>query len=149
MRRWLLALLLLGTVLVQGGEFELCLNDQEKYAISEIVITMGEKNIARLLLDSVRLNRLGNSIEHVPPLQFLGFILTKPYLRECLKKISKSVFKWTPFLDGFGTNMDKEYEEGRLFQDLPGFAQLVGGSLGELEEYSYARAWDEFIKCLL
>ena len=144
---WMLMITVIGAL--QGKEFELSLNDAERYAISEIIGTMGEKNLAQLLWDSSRLTALGDSIQHVPPLQLLGLVLTSPYLKVCLKKVSKSIFKWSAFIDGFGTNMDKELAEGRLFQDLPGFAKLVGGSLEQLEGYAYQHAWDEFVKCLL
>lgn len=110
---------------------------------------MGEKNIARLLLDSSRLTGLGYSIENVPPLQFLGFILTNAYLKDCLRIISQSYFKWPPFIDGFGNNMEKEIAEGRLFEDLPGFAKLVGGRYRQLEMYSQLRDWNQFVRSLL
>lgn len=147
MKKLLIIILLLRGV--QAGEFVLSLNESERYAISEIVSVMGEKNIVRLLLDSSRLTNLGNGIQQVPPLQFLGFIVTNPYLKECLKKISKSTFKWSPFVDGFSANMEKEFSEGRLLEELPEFAKFVGGPLNQMEGYVYQHAWDEFIKCLL
>lgn len=153
MIKWILGVVLGSSLLfgssLQADEFVLSLNSNEQYAISEIITAMGEKNVAKLLLDSFRLRRLGDSIQHVPPLQFLGFVLTNSYLRECLKKFSKSSFKWSPFIDGFGGNMEKEFSQGKLLPQLQGFSILVGGSIDQLEEYVYRQEWDEFVKCLL
>jgi hypothetical protein len=135
--------------LVRGDEFNLSLNMNDQYAISEIITAMGEKNIAGLLFDAFRLRRLGDSIQHVPPLQFLGFVLSNPHLKDCLKKISKSSFKWTPFIEGFSQNMEKELIQGKLLIQLHGFSELTKGSLDQLEGYAYQQEWDKFVKCLL
>ncbi len=140
--------LLFTNLFVFADEFVLSLNVNEQYAISEIITAMGEKNVAKLLLDSFRLKRLGDSIRHVPPLQFLGFVLTNSKLKDCLKKISKSTFKWSSFIDGFGENMEKEFFQGRLLSQLQGFSKLVGGSKEQLEAYVYQQDWEEFVKCL-
>ena len=148
-RMWFFGVFLLCSLVVQADEFTLSLNNDEQYAISEIITAMGEKNIAGLLLDSFRLRRLGDSIQDVPPLQFLGFVLTNGNLKECLKKISKSSFKWTPFIDGFGGNMEKELFQERLLPQLQSFSLLVGGSIDQLEGYVYQQEWEKFVKCLL
>lgn len=135
-----------------GEQFVISLTSSERYAITEIISSMGEKNFGQLLLDNSRLTGLGNSIAHVPPLQFLGFILGNSHLKNCLTKIANSYInyiKWFYFLDGFGNNMDKEYSEGRLFKDLPGFAKLVRGNLRQLEIYSHQRDWNQFVRSLL
>ncbi len=149
MRKWLLTMLVISSSLLSGEEFVLSLNSSEQYAITEIISSMGEKNVGMLLLDVIRLRRLGDSIEQVPPLQFLGFVLTNPYLKSCLKKISKSSFKWSSFIDGFGGNMEKEYFQGKILPELQSFAELVGGSLEQLEGYVYHQEWEKFVKCLL
>lgn len=149
MRKWIFGAFLVCSSLAWTDEFNLSLNSNDQYAITEIINAMGEKNIAGLLFDSFRLRRLGDSIQHVPPLQFLGFVLTNPHLKDCLKKISKSSFKWTPFIDGFGGNMEKEFLQGKLLPQLQGFSMLIGGSLDQLEGYVYQQEWDKFVKCLL
>lgn len=149
MRRILLFTLLLFIGKAYSAEYVIRLNDTEKYAITEIISAIGEKNLARLLMDSSRLTALGNSIEHVPPLQLLAFVLVDPYLKRCLKQASTTYFQWNAFVDGFGENMNKEYAAGRLFNDLPGFAELVDGKLSELVTLSHEHNWEEFVLCLL
>jgi hypothetical protein len=148
MRSWIFGALFFTNLLAYADEFVLSLNANEQYAVTEIITAMGEKNVAKLLLDSFRLRRLGDSIRHVPPLQFLGFVLTNQRLKDCLKKISKSTFKWSSFIDGFGENMEKEFFHGRLIPQLEDFSKLVGGSKEQLEAYVYQQDWEEFVKCL-
>ena len=148
MRGLIIGVLLFFSVVVKADEFLLSLNSNEQYAISEIISAMGEKNVGLLLLDGFRLKRLGDSIQHVPPLQLLGFVMTNSYLKSCLKKISKSSFKWSSFIDGFGGNMEKEFFQGKLLPQLEVFAKLVGGSQDQLEGYVYQQEWEEFVKCL-
>jgi len=149
MKSLVLGLILIGSSFIYSDEFVLSLNSSEQYAITEIISAMGEKNVAVLLLDVIRLRRLGDSIEQVPPLQFIGFVLTNPHLKSCLKKISKSSFKWSSFIDGFGGNMEKEYFQGKILPQLQSFTELVGGSLEQLEGYVYHQEWEKFVKCLL
>jgi hypothetical protein len=149
MRIFLILICLLVKVNCFADDFSLSLNSSEKYAITEIITAMGEKNLAKLLIDGLRLRRLGDSIEHVPPLQFLGFVLTNPSLKENLKKISKNTFKWSSFIDGLGANMEKELYQGRLIFQLEGFSKLVGGSVNQLEGYVYREEWEAFVKSLL
>jgi hypothetical protein len=149
MKSFLLFLIFCFSTHLKAEDFSLNLNNSEKYAISEIIVSMGEKNVAKLLLDGFRLRRLGDSIEHVPPLQFLGFVLTNPNLKENLKKISKNTFKWSSFIDAFGGNMEKELYQGKLIFQLEGFSKLVGGSLNQMEGYVYREEWESFVKSLL
>ena len=149
MKSLVLGLILIGSSFIYSDEFVLSLNSSEQYAITEIISAMGEKNVAVLLLDVIRLRRLGDSIEQVPPLQVIGFVLTNPHLKSCLKKISKSSFKWSSFIDGFGGNMEKEYFQGKILPQLQSFTELVGGSLEQLEGYVYHQEWEKFVKCLL
>jgi hypothetical protein len=149
MKSFLVILIFCFSTYLKAEDFSLNLNNSEKYAISEIISSMGEKNVAKLLLDGFRLRRLGDSIEHVPPLQFLGFVLTNPNLKENLKKISKNTFKWSSFIDAFGGNMEKELYQGKLIFQLEGFSKLVGGSLNQMEGYVYREEWESFVKSLL
>ncbi len=125
------------------------LEDWEKETIEDIFLTIAESSVPSLLFESFRLTRLGDSIQHLPPLQFLGYIFTQPRLKDCIRIMSRSFFKWPPFIEGVQDNMDKEYFKGTLFPDLPDFAKLVGGDYETLRKLSENRKWDEFVRSLL
>lgn len=150
MKKYLLALLLFICATPLWAEWDPTkLQDWEKEAITEIFSTMAEKSVPALIFDTFRLTRLGESINHIPPLQFVGFLMCDPYLKDCIRSISTSYFKWPPFMDGVSTNMEKELAEGRLFSDLPYFAKLVGGDLETLKKHCERHRWEEFVKSLL
>ena len=121
----------------------------EQEAISEIFISMAEKSVPALIFDTFRLTRLGDSIEHIPPLQFLAFLMTDARLKDCIREISTSYFKWPPFLEGIRNNMEKEISKGTLFSDLQHFARLVEGDYKKLKVFCDKKQWNEFVKSLL
>lgn len=121
----------------------------EKETICEIFTTMAEKSVPGLLFEQMHLSRLGDKIQHIPPLQFLSYLLTDPYLKDCLRKISHSFFKWPYFLDGLQNNMESEAASGRLFHDLPYFAKLVKGDYNRLKELCDKAQWEAFVLILL
>lgn len=150
LKTWLLAFgISFSTISITADEFTLHLNGEEEYAITEIITAMGEKNLARLFLDSSRLTSLGDSIQHVPPLQFIGFVLSDKYLTDCLRVIHKSYFKWSTFIDGLSSNMNHELDCGRLLLELDDFANIVGADAEVLKGLSRERQWENFVKVLL
>jgi hypothetical protein len=136
------------SLLIAEG-FKVQLNGQEQAAIYEIFTSMGEKNLAWLLMDSKRLTSLGESIQHVPPLQLIGYILTDSHLKSCMRKISKSYFKWSAFIDGFGSNMDIELDSGRLLEELDEFALITNANQYSLHSIARNRDWEQFVLSLL
>lgn len=143
--------LTMGLVANEDGrpKFQLQIMQQDRALIQDLITTLGEKNLARLLLESRRLTEIGKRIEHVPPLQFIGFIVRDPHLKDCLRKVYKSYFKWLSFVDGFSGSMEKEYDMGLLSPQLPGFAAFVGVDIEVLERIVYERDWEGFIKVLI
>ncbi len=125
------------------------LQEWEKETINDIFLTMAEKSVPSLLFEGFRLTRLGDKIQHVPPLQFLGYIMSTPRLKNCIRSISHSYFKWPFFLEGVQDTMEKEYYNGSLFSDLPDFAKLVGGDYEQLRRLCECQKWEEFVKALL
>ncbi len=132
-----------------GEEFNMHFSERDGITIRDIITSMGEKSVPKLLFDSVRLNNLGDSIRHIPPLKFLAFIVTDNYLKECLKKTSKSYFKWSSFIEGVGERMGQEYAAGRLMKDLLKFSLVVERDYQQLERYAHKHQWEKFVKSLL
>ncbi|MBS0584850.1 MAG: hypothetical protein JSR76_00945 [Verrucomicrobia bacterium] len=129
--------------------FMLHLKEWEKATIYEIISEVGERNMVMLFLKQRHMNSLGDSVRHVPPLQFLGFVLTDDYLKDCLQKISDHPIKWSYFIDGFGKNMQNEFNKGKIIEDLPGFSELVGSAYEKLLFFSTEGEWDRFVRATL
>jgi hypothetical protein len=130
-------------------KFQLQIAQGDRLLIEELITTLGEKNLARLLIESRRLTEIGKRIDHVPPLQFIGFVVRDPYLKDCLRKVYKSYFKWLSFVDGFSGSMEKEDRMGLLEPQLPGFAVFVGIDVEILERLTYDQDWEGFIRALI
>jgi hypothetical protein len=134
---------------VEASNFEIILKEREKAAIREIVSAMGEKNFAFLILNSGHLTELGNRIDHVHPLQFIGFILSDPYLKKCLHAIHENYFKWMAFVDGFAGGMEREMANQTLYPELEKFAPFIGKDYQILLRFVYTENWKGFIECLM
>ncbi len=129
--------------------YTLPLNDREKRFIKVIVSTMADKNIFQLALEKRTLEKKGKKVHHVHPLRFVGFILADPDLKDDLRTIKKSSFKWDAFVDGFGKRMKEEYGKGNLYQHVPGFAQQVGANPENVYPYLDKKDWEGLVRSLL
>lgn len=137
-------------VLVNVDAFQqLPLSDREKKIISFIVTTIAEKNIFQLALEKRSMEKKGKKIGQVHPLRFIGYIISDPELKNCLKQIRKSSFKWDAFIDGYAKRMKEEYANDNLFKYLPGFAAQVGASEAEVREYIVDKDFEGLVKALL
>ncbi len=144
--KYVLAASMMLSPLLGDEGFSLQVNEKERETISEIISEMSERSLVMLFFHQGHMNHLGDSVRHVPPLQFLGCILVDEYLRGCLKKISSHAIKWSYFIDGFGQNMEKEFSKGRIFHDLPGFASLVERDYEKLLHLSLQHEWGSFVR---
>ncbi len=139
----------------QGGEpkseeskiyFDLRLTDDDKVIIRKIVTTLAEKNVLQLLLDKDKMEDLGQKIRPVHPMRFIGFVLGDPNLRRCLKTISKSMFKWDGFLEGYEERMREESRNDNLNRYVPGLADYLEVDRGVIQSYIHQGNYEKMIK---
>jgi len=128
---------------------QLPLTDKEKRFIKIIISTMAAKNIIQLAFEKHSLESKGDKIHHVHPMRFIGYILSNPDLRNDLKTIKKSSFKWDAFIDGFSKRMKEEFQGDNIYQYVPGFASQVGASQEEINHYIAKKDWEGLVKHLL
>ena len=81
--------------------YALALSPDDQDNIRYIVRAMGKDNLVQLAWNKGTLEKKGKKIEHVHPMRFIGYILSQHDLRESLRKIRKSSFKWDHFIGGF------------------------------------------------
>ncbi len=129
--------------------FQLPLNEKEKKLIYNIISTMAEKNIVQLALEKRALEKKGKRVNHIHPLRFIGYILSTPYLKEGLKTIKKSSFKWDAFIDGFSKRMREEFSNDNLFPHVSGFANQVVTTSEHVRHYIVRKDWEGLVKSLL
>ncbi len=129
--------------------YQLPLSEKEMRFIKIIITTMAEKNVLQLAFEKHSLEKKGKKIHHVHPLRFMGYILSHPQLKHCLKSIKKSSFKWDAFIDGFAKRMKEELSRGNVYQHVPGFAQLVGSTPEHVNHYIEKKDFVGLVKSLM
>src|SRR3989338_6763546 len=110
-------LVLLVTAAMHVQSFEVRISDEDKYHVHELISKLGKKNMAYLLYHSKHMYGLGDKIDHIPPLQFFGFILQDPYLKECIHDIRSDSVKGWNFMRGFTRRMNEEKKRMGYYQD--------------------------------
>ncbi len=121
------------------------ISEVDKEHIYEIIHTMGTNGLFSLLRKKNHLQNLGKKIYHVEPLQLLAYIVTNPILKEDMREVERNPFKWINFIDGLSKPILKQWKEGDLQSQLPGFAHFVGKDHKDLQKYLEKGKVDEFV----
>ncbi|MCF7806252.1 MAG: hypothetical protein K9M07_03570 [Simkaniaceae bacterium] len=136
-------------VLVKNS-FQLSLAEDKKRDISHIITQMGTKSDSKLLWHVSDLKKRGDNIKHVPTLQFLAYIFSNSNLRDSMKKIKGSYFKWTLNMQKeISSGLQKQFERGELQDQLEGFAEFIGVNYDELKKASDNQDWNDFLNALM
>lgn len=107
----------------------------DKQNINDLLTTMAENNVFQLLFQKSRLERLGQEIDHVHPICFIGTVFSNPHLTSCMYEIRKSSFKWTNFVDGFGKRLKQELNRNNVAPYVSGFAEHLNLPRNEVERF--------------
>jgi Peptidase M16 inactive domain len=129
--------------------YQLPLTDEEMRFIKSIITTMADKNVFQLAFEKHSLEKKGKKINHVHPMRFIGYILSTSSLKNNLKTIKKSSFKWDAFIDGFSKRMKEEMSKDNVYQHIPGFAKLVGSTPEHVRRYINKKDYVGLVKSLL
>lgn len=133
----------------KGFQFTVSKTDQQN--IAKLIYALSEYSYWQLLWKQKDVNALGDSIRHVPPLQFLTVILGNSTLKGYLQNVRKSTLKWNSFMNGLRPNITKERDSGRLFEELPGFLFAIKRyqDKSEVSHYAASGEWEKFMEVLL
>ena len=123
----------------------------DKTHIRELVQTLGESDLISLARNRAYMKRLGDLIDHIPPLQFLSFVFTDSDLTRGMSMIMNSGFKRKAFMDGLGARLTREKNAGTLDLFLADFVTDVGGTIKkeEVQKIFQSQDWDRLIYYLL
>jgi|GEM_PF-2747537 len=129
--------------------FEIHITNRQAGCIETILYSLSEKSTGSLMFNAHQLRSMGKEIDSVPPLEFLFYILKKPYLIKYMINTKGRFFQWNAFISGFGEkcNRDEVYE--KIQQDLDVFAQGIGEKSEDLRAFVESRDWKALVKYLL
>ena len=134
----------------QDPFYQLPLLEEDKKNIQIIIKTMAEKGLVKLLLERRYLEKKGDQVNYIHPLRFIGYIFSDEKLKNCMRQIKTSRFKWNEFIKGFSRRMDEEYTLDNLIRFIPEFVEQVHVQHPErIESFIRKKSWEEFVADLL
>ena len=131
--------------------YSLPISQTDQNMIYELIKAMGSSNYWDLIKRKKEMEKLGENVQHVHPLRFIGFIYSHPQLKWSMDKIMDDVLKRRVFLNGYGKKegfverMTKEMQERNLIRHIPGFAQSIGIDEREIAVFFHTRDWEGFL----
>ena len=128
----------------------LLITQEQKNQITELLRTMAENNVLKLIFKQGGLKEIGAFIQPVHPLRFLGTVFTDKRLTGYMREIRKSDFKWEGFMkEGFVERMRREARHGNLLPYVPGFARAVSRNPERIVSYIEAMDFEGLVIFLL
>lgn len=133
----------------KGFQFNVAKEDQEK--IGSLIYALSHYSYWQLLWKQKDVNELGDSVRHVPPLQFLLICCGSEKLKSWMQNIRKSTLKWNGFINGLSDRITQDRDSGKLHAELPGFAAALKKKehLPALEQHAASGNWTAFVDILL
>ncbi len=134
---------------------KLPVTDAEVQIIYQIIDTVGTTNALFLAPKYFELKELGNKVQHVHPLKFLGVVLTNPHLKQCLINMEESNLKWKGFLSGSGktpgfiAKCEREYARNNFAPYIVGFCQTVKAHPDQVRMLIEKKEWEKLARMLV
>lgn len=134
--------------------YQLPCSASDEKIIATIITKMAENKKRKLLVESIKMHRLGNQIDHVHPLRFLGYIISDPQLKQHMDTILKDSWKWWSFLGsksrkGFVKNMMYEMKRKNVYPHLYGFVKHIDADYDRVIEYIDHKDYEGMAKYLI
>ena len=130
--------------------YQLPLLEEDKKNIRIIIKTMAEKGLVKLLFERRYLEKKGDQVNYIHPLRFIGYIFSDEKLKNCMRQIKTSRFKWNEFINGFSRRMNEEHAIDNLRYYIPEFIEQVHPKNPErIEAFIIRKAWEDLVTDLL
>lgn len=129
--------------------YDLYISDTDKHYIYDVMHTIAKNNVVKLGLNKKAIRKKGDKFEHVHPLRFLSYVMGEGALREDMRKIRSSSFKWSRFMDGYSKRLHREADQNNLMRYIPGFAHSLGGNVDQIRAIVQRRDWKALVTYFL
>lgn len=134
--------------------YQLPMSEDQQNATAKLIKKMADVGYWELLRIRKEMDKIGDRVQPVHPLRFIGFIYGNPGLKKRMPKILDDILKRRGFLnghgkkEGFAQRMIKEDQNHNLMQYLPGFAHSLGIPQQSIESYFYRHDWEGLLRHL-
>ena len=116
--------------------------------IHYIITTLSNSSIMEIMLNRGSIERAGDYINPVHPLQFFLCIFTNKELTICMHNIKKRSLIWKDFFNGLATSLQKESSEKSFDKYVADFAKKLKIKPSPLEAAAREKKWDNFLEVL-
>ncbi len=145
-----------GNILDSNSPYnQLPITEAEAQVIYKIIDTVGNNGYGTLLLKRGELRDLGNKVQHIHPLRFLGTLFTNPDLKKCMVEVQSKNLKWRGFMDGdhptpgFVAKCEREYARNNFEPYILSFCQAVKAHPDQVRALIEKREWEKLVQYLI
>ena len=127
------------------------LSDSEEKDLHFILKTLALKSLIELAKYKSKLEKAGDRIDHVHPLNFLATVFSDEELKAYMHAIKKrGSFIWDKFINGLTDSLDEEYKSDNLkVEYLQDFSLRVGIDMGLIYPSVENRDWNDLVRQLI
>lgn len=139
----------LGISSLFSEEFVLTVSQERAEIIEEVVTTMGTTNLVLLKFKEGHLKEISKNLKGMGSFNFLGYIFTNSELKDYMKPIAESSWKFNGFMGSVRKGFDRDKASGTIWEQISGFAALLEVDETKLHKYIEKSQWDELVHYLV
>jgi hypothetical protein len=127
------------------------MSDSELDELYFIMKTLALKSLLELAKFKSKLEKAGDRIDHIHPLNFLAAIFTDEELKAYVHAIKKrDGMVWDKFISGLSNTLDEETKLNNVTMNfVQDFADRLGIDIQLIQQSVDNRKWSEFVKILI
>ncbi|MBP9841158.1 MAG: hypothetical protein KBC64_01885 [Simkaniaceae bacterium] len=129
--------------------YQLSLSKSAADKIYKLIHNMGTLSWPKLLWKKKEMEKLGEQVDHVHPLRFLGVIMSNDHLKECMRNVADSPLKMNRFMNGLSDKLDKNFKNHNLLPHVAGFAETVNKDPYRIEDLIIKKKWRALVDYLM
>ena len=123
---------------------------EDEVKITDLISTMGSNGkIALLLHHERRLRKMGDELRYIHPLKFIGFIFSKPDLKEHMGSIFDDFFKRINFVKDYSQAIDVFDLKNMLVIYVDDFCKEVDVNPDKIRPFINNKDWEGLLRFLI
>ncbi len=124
------------------------LTQSDSQDIKYIINNLSNSSLINIMLNRSSIERAGDRIDSVHPMQFLLHVFTNPELIAYIHNIKERSLIWKDFYQGLANSLQTESSEDNLDQYIPDFALKLKINAAPLVQAAGEKNWDKFLGVL-
>lgn len=126
------------------------ITEDQKDDLRYILKSMATKSWTELLKSKNSMNRAGDNLDNIHPLNFLACIFKSEELKGCLHSIRDRKKIWDNFFEGLEKSLQEESQRNNMKPEfIQDFANTLGVKVADVRDQINNRNWDDLVEKLL